>query len=51
MIPVHNKPNDSERELDELFEVFLAVWDKWKTEVSLGAQLKSPPIPYVDYYF
>ncbi|XP_076022987.1 deoxyribonuclease 1 like 4, tandem duplicate 1 [Genypterus blacodes] len=32
LIPVHTKPNDSEKELDELYEVFLAVKDKWKTD-------------------
>lgn len=34
LIPVHTKPEDSEKELDELYEVFLAVRDKWKTDVS-----------------
>ncbi|XP_059188957.1 deoxyribonuclease-1-like [Centropristis striata] len=32
LIPVHTKPWDSERELDELYEVFLVVKDKWKTD-------------------
>ncbi|XP_036960809.1 deoxyribonuclease gamma-like isoform X2 [Acanthopagrus latus] len=32
LIPVHTKPEDSEKELDELYEVFLAVRDKWKTD-------------------
>ncbi|KAM8754208.1 deoxyribonuclease gamma-like isoform 2-T2 [Acanthopagrus schlegelii] len=32
LIPVHTKPGDSEKELDELYEVFLAVRDKWKTD-------------------
>ncbi|KAM4563567.1 deoxyribonuclease-1-like [Odontesthes bonariensis] len=31
LIPVHTTPHNSERELDELYEVFLAVKDKWKT--------------------
>lgn len=34
LIPVHTQPWDSERELDELYEVFLVVKDKWKTDVS-----------------
>lgn len=34
LIPVHTTPRDSEKELDELYEVFLAVRDKWKTDVS-----------------
>ncbi|KAI1892395.1 hypothetical protein AGOR_G00132920 [Albula goreensis] len=32
LIPVHTKPQDSERELDELYEVFQAVKRKWKTD-------------------
>ncbi|XP_070765917.1 deoxyribonuclease-1-like [Enoplosus armatus] len=32
LIPVHTKPWDSEKELDELYEVFLVVKDKWKTD-------------------
>ncbi|XP_068996874.1 deoxyribonuclease-1-like [Embiotoca jacksoni] len=32
LIPVHTTPWDSERELDELYEVFLQVRDKWKTD-------------------
>ncbi|KAK5923868.1 hypothetical protein CgunFtcFv8_000797 [Champsocephalus gunnari] len=32
LIPVHTKPWDSERELDELYEVCLVVKDKWKTD-------------------
>ncbi|KAG7519097.1 deoxyribonuclease-1-like isoform X2 [Solea senegalensis] len=32
LIPVHTTPSDSERELDELYEVFLHVRDKWKTD-------------------
>ncbi|XP_061114211.1 deoxyribonuclease-1-like isoform X2 [Conger conger] len=32
LIPVHTKPDDSERELDELYDVFLAVKKKWKTD-------------------
>lgn len=34
LIPVHTKPWDSEKELDELYDVFLVVKDKWKTDVS-----------------
>uniref|UniRef100_A0A672HXG8 Deoxyribonuclease n=1 Tax=Salarias fasciatus TaxID=181472 RepID=A0A672HXG8_SALFA len=32
LIPVHTRPQDSEKELDELYEVFLAVKNKWNTE-------------------
>uniref|UniRef100_H3DKK9 Deoxyribonuclease n=1 Tax=Tetraodon nigroviridis TaxID=99883 RepID=H3DKK9_TETNG len=32
LIPVRISPNDTEQELDELYEVFLFVKDKWKTE-------------------
>lgn len=32
LIPVHTKPDDSVRELDELYDVFLAVKRKWKTD-------------------
>jgi len=35
LIPVHTKPKDSQKELDELYDVFLHVKDKWKTDVSL----------------
>lgn len=34
MIPVRSNPGDSEKELDELYEVFLLIKDKWKTDVS-----------------
>ncbi|XP_070758634.1 deoxyribonuclease-1-like [Enoplosus armatus] len=32
MIPVHTKPDDSEKELDELYDVFQHVKKKWKTD-------------------
>ncbi|XP_061687526.1 deoxyribonuclease 1 like 4, tandem duplicate 1 isoform X4 [Syngnathoides biaculeatus] len=32
MIPVHTKPQDSETELDELFDVFEHVKNKWRTD-------------------
>lgn len=32
LIPVHTKPKDSGKELDELYDVFLHVKDKWKTD-------------------
>ncbi|XP_049436406.1 deoxyribonuclease-1-like isoform X2 [Epinephelus fuscoguttatus] len=32
LIPVHTKPWDSEKELDELYDVVLVVKDKWKTD-------------------
>ena len=37
LIPVHTKPDDSLKELDELYEVFMAVKKKWHTDVSLQA--------------
>lgn len=33
MIPVHTKPDDSEKELDELYDVFLNITKKWATDV------------------
>lgn len=35
MIPVHTKPEDSEKELDELYDVFLHVKRKWRTDVRI----------------
>lgn len=32
LIPVHTKPKDSQKELDELYDVFVEVRDKWKTD-------------------
>ncbi|XP_029548778.1 deoxyribonuclease-1 isoform X2 [Salmo trutta] len=32
LIPVHTKPEDSGKELDELYDVFLEVTKKWKTD-------------------
>uniref|UniRef100_A0A8C2WM23 Deoxyribonuclease n=1 Tax=Cyclopterus lumpus TaxID=8103 RepID=A0A8C2WM23_CYCLU len=32
MIPVHTKPHDSEKELDELYDVFQHVKKKWRTD-------------------
>lgn len=32
MIPVHTKPEDSETELDELYDVFVHVKQKWRTD-------------------
>ncbi|CAB1315586.1 unnamed protein product [Coregonus sp. 'balchen'] len=32
LIPVHTKPDDSVKELDELYDVFLEVTKKWKTD-------------------
>ncbi|XP_054473378.1 deoxyribonuclease 1 like 4, tandem duplicate 1 [Anoplopoma fimbria] len=32
MIPVHTKPDDSEKELDELYDVFQNVKKKWRTD-------------------
>lgn len=43
LIPVRTTPWDSKKELDELYEVFLAVKDKWKTDVSCMVNLKVMP--------
>lgn len=32
LIPVHTTPGDSEKEMDELYDVFMVVKDKWKTD-------------------
>lgn len=40
LIPVHTKPKDSGKELDELYDVFLHVKDKWKTDVSSTGETK-----------
>ncbi|XP_041945481.1 deoxyribonuclease 1 like 4, tandem duplicate 1 [Alosa sapidissima] len=32
MIPVHTKPEDSEKELDEIYDVFLDIKKKWRTD-------------------
>ncbi|XP_062843203.1 deoxyribonuclease gamma-like [Trichomycterus rosablanca] len=32
LVPVHTKPEDSEKEVDELYDVVQAVRDKWKTD-------------------
>ncbi|XP_041945484.1 deoxyribonuclease-1-like isoform X1 [Alosa sapidissima] len=32
LIPVHTKPDDSEKELDELYDVFLHMKKKWETD-------------------
>ncbi|KAJ0064735.1 hypothetical protein NL108_012979, partial [Boleophthalmus pectinirostris] len=32
LIPVHTTPSDSKKELDELYDVFLVVKDKWETD-------------------
>lgn len=32
MIPVHTKPKDSKKELDELYDVVQAVRDRWRTD-------------------
>ncbi|KAL0977940.1 hypothetical protein UPYG_G00163550 [Umbra pygmaea] len=32
MIPVHTKPEDSVKELDELYDVFQEIKKKWKTD-------------------
>lgn len=34
LIPVHTKPKDSEKEIDELYDVCMTVTKKWKTNVS-----------------
>ncbi len=35
LIPVHTKPEDSQKELDELHDVVDAVRKKWRTNVGL----------------
>ena len=35
LIPVHTKPEDSVKELDELYDVVKVVKRKWKTDVGL----------------
>lgn len=48
LIPVHTTPWDSEKELDELYEVFLIVKDKWKTDVSCTLDLQwHTPLFYI----
>ncbi|MED6245548.1 hypothetical protein ATANTOWER_004617, partial [Ataeniobius toweri] len=32
MIPVHTKPEDAEKELDKLYDVFLHIKESWKTD-------------------
>ncbi|CAL8338030.1 unnamed protein product [Merluccius merluccius] len=32
LVPVHTKPQDSDKELDELYDVFLHMKTKWKTD-------------------
>lgn len=39
-MPVHTKPEDSVKELDELYDVFQDVKTKWKTDVNHYAQLQ-----------
>ena len=38
LIAVHIKPEDAEKELDELYDVFRSVREKWKTEVKHNAR-------------
>ncbi len=40
LMPVHTKPEDSVKELDELYDVFQDVKKKWKTDVKHYAQLQ-----------
>uniref|UniRef100_A0A4W4HJE4 Endonuclease/exonuclease/phosphatase domain-containing protein n=1 Tax=Electrophorus electricus TaxID=8005 RepID=A0A4W4HJE4_ELEEL len=39
LIPVHTKPHDSVKELDELYDVCMAVREKWNIDVSLNTHL------------
>lgn len=39
LMPVHTKPEDSVKELDELYDVFQDVKEKWKTDVKHNAHL------------
>ncbi|XP_068585709.1 deoxyribonuclease-1-like 2 isoform X3 [Cebidichthys violaceus] len=41
LIPVHAAPWDTEKELDELYEVFLVVKDKWKTDEMEEIRIRS----------
>lgn len=51
MIPVRSTPRDSEKELDELYDVFLMVRDKWKTDVSfIGGSFKGGSVFYYSFY-
>ena len=34
LIPVHTQPTDSQKELDELYDVVEVVREKWETDVS-----------------
>ena len=38
LVPVHTKPQDSDKELDELYDVFLHMKTKWKTDVNIYHQ-------------
>ena len=46
LIPVHTTPWDSEKELDELYEVVLVVKDKWKSDVSHDGPVRSQSSPF-----
>ncbi len=50
LIPVHTKPDDTEKELDELCDVFKAVKKKWKTKVKHKARPDNTS-SYIHYIF
>ncbi|KAL3974603.1 olfactory receptor [Sarotherodon galilaeus] len=41
LIPVRTAPNDSKKELDELYDVFLVVKEKWKTDEREEIRIRS----------
>lgn len=44
MVPLHSAPHDAVAEIDALYDVYLAVVNKWGTDVSAPAA-PSPPWP------
>lgn len=53
LMPVHTKPEDSVKELDELYDVFQDVKEKWKTDVKYNAHLydNKPLVERLILYF
>lgn len=47
LMPVHTKPEDSVKELDELYDVFQDVKKKWKTDVKHNAHLYDTQYTYI----
>ena len=48
LIPVHTKPEDSVKELDEIYDVVEHVIEEWETEVSFIVSVL-PQIMFKDY--